>query len=294
MNVQEILPDGLHVHSISNGNVKLYFKAYYIAVLTLAEVPAAHADSSSQAHDPEDEPDHPQHVTGPTEPERALDQGHDQQTTGHPQQPSGHAQQQRGHPQQRLPENLKLQSVQQTAAVPQNGTDVQDMDIDKADEEDVGHQVRPVKQNDLCGPHKEKYRWRLLSFEILPGVLTEACMCNTTLQLFCMLPCATSRAHAKPLTAIKQVLISQPFCEGFDVKTDQDYRQAYPFCIQHWLKHTSSWFRIKPHTRQQGLQDAVDVLDDCLGCCAQCPSSQQSVETICHGRVTTEGPTNTV
>ena len=29
--------------------------------------------------------------------------------------------------------------------------------------------VKVVSQDDKVGPHKEKYRWRLLSFEILPG-----------------------------------------------------------------------------------------------------------------------------
>ena len=65
---------------------------------------------------------------------------------GHPQQ------QQPGHPQQQQP-----------------GSD-EPMDVDQQADEVTSGGLKAVSQDDQVGPHKEKYRWRLLSFDILPGI----------------------------------------------------------------------------------------------------------------------------
>ena len=75
---------------------------------------------------------------------------------GPPQQgvPSqGHPQQQHpGHPQQQQP-----------------GSD-EPMDVDQQADEVTRGDIKAVSQDEKVGPHKEKYRWRLLSFDILPGI----------------------------------------------------------------------------------------------------------------------------
>lgn len=65
---------------------------------------------------------------------------------GHPQQ------QQSGHPQQQQP-----------------GSD-EPMDFDQQADEVTRGDIKAVSQDEKVGPHKEKYRWRLLSLEILPGI----------------------------------------------------------------------------------------------------------------------------
>ncbi len=73
---------------------------------------------------------------------------------GAPQQgvPSqGQPLQQPGHPQQQQP-----------------GSD-EPMDVDQQADEVTSGGMRAVSQDEKVGPHKEKYRWRLLSFDILSG-----------------------------------------------------------------------------------------------------------------------------
>ncbi len=131
MPAQEVLPSGMHVHSIGSGHAKLTFKGYYTAVLTLAEAPEAQADPPCQ----------------PGAPQQGVpSQGQPPQQPGHPQL------QQPGHPQQQQP-----------------GSD-QPMDVDQQADEVTSSGMRALSQDAKVGPHKEKYRWRLLSFDILPGI----------------------------------------------------------------------------------------------------------------------------
>lgn len=125
MPAQEVLPLGMHVHSIGSGHAKLTFKGYYTAVLTLAEAPEAQADPPCQPGAPQQ---------------------------GVPSQ--GHLQQQPGHPQQQQP------------------GPAEPMDVDQQADEVTSSGMRAVSQDEKVGPHKEKYRWRLLSFDILPGTIT--------------------------------------------------------------------------------------------------------------------------
>lgn len=130
----------MRVHNIESGHAKLVFQGYYTAVLTLAEAPEVQADPSPQ-------PGHPQQA-GPNA-------GPPQQQPGQPQQAGpnpGPPQQQPGHPQQSQPTPAEPMAV----------------DDHQADEVTSGS-TKVVSQDDKVGPHKEKYRWRLLSFEILSG-----------------------------------------------------------------------------------------------------------------------------
>ena len=137
MLAQEVLPLGMHVHSIGSGHAKLTFEGYYTAVLTLAEAPEAQADPPCQ----------------PGALQQGVRQGQPPQQPGHPQQQPGHPQQQQpGHPQQQQP-----------------GSD-EPMDVDQQADEVTSGGMRAVSQAEKVGPHKEKYRWRLLSFDILPGI----------------------------------------------------------------------------------------------------------------------------
>lgn len=124
----------MRVKSIESGHAKLVFQGYYTAVLTLAEAPEVQADPSPQ-------PGHPQQA-GP-------DPGPPQQQPG---PTPGPPQQQQGHPHQGQPGPAEPMAI----------------DDHQADEVTSGS-VKVVSQDDKVGPHKEKYRWRLLSFEILPG-----------------------------------------------------------------------------------------------------------------------------
>ncbi len=43
------------------------------------------------------------------------------------------------------------------------------MDVNQQADEVTSSGMRALSQDAKVGPHKEKYRWRLLSFDILPG-----------------------------------------------------------------------------------------------------------------------------
>ena len=130
MPAQEVLPVGMHVHCVGSGHAKLTFKGYYTAVLTLAEAPGAQAEPPCQPGPPQQ---------------------------GEPVQ--GQPLQQPGHPQQQQPGHLQQQ--QPGANEPK--------DVDQQADEVTSGCMRTVSQDDKVGPHEEKYRWRLLSFDILPG-----------------------------------------------------------------------------------------------------------------------------
>ncbi|KAA6421171.1 MAG: hypothetical protein FRX49_08870 [Trebouxia sp. A1-2] len=127
--LQEVLPVGMHVHCVGSGHAKLTFKGYYTAVLTLAEAPGAQAEPPCQPGPPQQ---------------------------GEPVQ--GQPLQQPGHPQQQQPGHLQQQ--QPGANEPK--------DVDQQADEVTSGCMRTVSQDDKVGPHEEKYRWRLLSFDILP------------------------------------------------------------------------------------------------------------------------------
>lgn len=118
----------MRIHSIGNGHAKLYFKGYYTAVMTLAEAPEVHADSSSQPGDPQQ--------PGPSQ--------------GQPQQQPGH---------------------------------IQAMDVDQAGDDVMSDVVKTMSKDDKVGPHMEKYRWRLMSFEILPGITSCQILCQYVIAL---------------------------------------------------------------------------------------------------------------
>ena len=147
---QETLPKGMRVKSIASGHAKLVFQGYYTAVLTLAEAPEVQADPSPQPEQPLQagpNPGQPQQV--------GSNPGPPQQQSGQPQHAGpnpGPPHQQPGHPQQGQPGPAEPMAV----------------DDHQADEVTSGS-MKVVSQDDKVGPHKEKYRWRLLSFEILPG-----------------------------------------------------------------------------------------------------------------------------
>lgn len=145
----------MSLEKISSGNAKIRAQGYYTAVLTLAEAPTIQlgpdqegAAQTSPAND-QDQPGQPEQQPGQP-----------QQQAGHPQH-LGQPQQQPGHPQQQPgPQQIPVQ-----AGVSQKPHDI-DQTTDSAQMQQVTRHVIPDAN---VGPHKEKYRWRLLLFEMLPG-----------------------------------------------------------------------------------------------------------------------------
>ena len=80
------------------------------------------------------------------------DPQHPGPSQGQPQQQPGQAQQQPGH--------------------------IQAMDVDQAGDDATSDVVRTMSKDDKVGPHMEKYRWRLMSFEILPGITSCQVACK--------------------------------------------------------------------------------------------------------------------
>ncbi len=150
MPAQEALPAGMHVHSIGSGHAKLTFKGYYTAVLTLAEAPEAQADPTCQ----------------PGAPQQGLPSQRQP-----PQQPGQPQQQQPGHPQQGVPSQGQTPPQPGHPQQQQPGSD-EPMDVDQQADEVTSSGMRAVSQAAKVGPHKEKYRWRLLTFDILPGIIS--------------------------------------------------------------------------------------------------------------------------